>query len=139
MGYGNTEVYLTARQRTELIQNCLGKTVEILVDRPIGFIHHTKGVTLHYTVNYGYIPGLMGGDGEDQDVYILGVDKPLTRFTGRIIGAVLRRDDNEDKLVAAAEGVSLSPGEILSQIHFVEQYFDSTLQLYQEDTDHESF
>lgn len=133
MGYGSEEVFLTPRQRDALIQTYMGKTVEVTVDRPIGHVHHTKGITLHYTLNYGYIPGLMGGDGEDQDVYILGPDEPLTRFTGKIIGAVRRRDDNEDKLIAAPEGLVPSREEIRKAIHFVEQYFDSTLQLFQEE------
>jgi len=127
MGYGNTEVYLTARQREELVQSLMGKTVTVEIDRPIGFVHHTKGVTLHYTVNYGFLPGVTGGDGEEQDVYVLGVDQPLERFTGRIIGAIRRSDDNEDKLVAAPEGVVLHQGEIAEAVHFVEQYFESTI------------
>ena len=125
MSYGNTEVYLSPAQRESLIQSYLGKTVDILVDRPIGFVHHTKGVTLHYTINYGYLPGVMGGDGEDQDVYILGVDKPLERFTGRIIGVIRRKDDNEDKFVAAPIGMDFHQGQIAEAVHFVEKYFDS--------------
>lgn len=127
MGYGNTEVFLSAEERETLIQNFLGKTVEIIVDRPIGYVHFTKGVTLHYTVNYGYIPHVMGGDGEEQDVYILGVAEPVERFTGRIIAAVRRRDDNEDKFVAAPVGMELHQAQIAEAIHFVEKYFDSTV------------
>lgn len=133
MGYGNTEVYLTDAQREDLIQNYLGKTVEVTVDRPIGFVHHTKGITLRYDINYGYIPDLMGGDGEEQDVYILGVHEPISQFTGQIIAAVRRRDDNEDKLVAAPAGMRLSRDQIWQSVYFTEQYFDSTLQLYQEE------
>lgn len=125
MHYGNTEVFLTAEQREALIQSYLGKTVTVEIDRPIGFVHHTKGVTLHYTVNYGFLPGVVGGDGEEQDVYVLGVDEPLERFTGQIIGAVRRRDDNEDKLVAAPVGTTFHQGQIGEQVHFVEKYFDS--------------
>jgi len=123
--YGNTETYLTPRERNALIQKYMGKTVEVVIDRPIGFVHHTKGVTLHYTVNYGYLPGIIGGDGEEQDVYVLGVDTPLERFTGRIIGAIRRRDDNEDKLVAAPEGMTFHQGQIAEAVEFVEKYFDS--------------
>lgn len=132
MGYGNTEVFLTPQQREMLIQNSLGKTAEVVVDRPIGYVHLTKGITLCYPVNYGYIPGLMGGDGEDQDVYILGVDVPLSRFTGRIIAVVRRRDDNEDKLVAAPEGMAFTQLQISQAVHFAEQYFDSTIEVFQE-------
>lgn len=125
MNYGNTEVYLSAEQRETLIRSYLGRTVTVEIDRPIGFVHHTKGVTLHYTVNYGYLPGVIGGDGEEQDVYVLGVEEPLERFTGTIIGAIRRRDDNEDKLVAAPVGMTFHQGQIGEQVHFVEKYFDS--------------
>lgn len=125
MQYGNTEVYLTPEERETLIRSYLGKTVDIVIDRPIGFVHHTKGVTLHYTVNYGYLPGVMGGDGEAQDVYVLGVSEPLERFTGRIIAAIRRKDDNEDKFVAAPEGMEFHQGQIAEAVHFVEKYFES--------------
>ena len=129
MGYGNTEVFLSPEQRETLIWQQMGKTVDIQVDRPVGHIHTTKGITLHYTVNYGYIPGLMGGDGDEQDVYILGISEPLTHFTGRIIAAIRRRDDNEDKLVAAPEGMHFTKQEIEEAVCFVEQYFDSEVVL----------
>lgn len=128
MGYGNTEIYLTPEQREKLIQTYLGKTVTVEIDRPIGCHHVTKGIHLDYTVNYGYLPGVSGGDGEEQDVYILGVSEPIEQFTGRIIGAVRRADDNEDKLVAAPEGMTFTKEQIAEEIRFVEQYFDSTIE-----------
>lgn len=128
MGYGNTEIYLTPEAREKLIQTYLGKTVTVEIDRPIGFHHVTKGIHLDYTVNYGYLPGVSGGDGEEQDVYILGVSEPIEQFTGRIIGAVRRADDNEDKLIAAPEGMTFTKEQIAEEIRFVEQYFDSTIE-----------
>lgn len=132
MGYGNTEVFLSAAERENLIRSFLGKTVDIIVDRPVGHTHVTKGITLHYAINYGYLPGITGGDGEEQDVYILGVDTPLKTFRGRIIGAICRADDNEDKLVAAPEGMFFSAGEIRSATYFVEKYFDSAVFVMEE-------
>ena len=133
-GYGNTEVFLTRQQREDLIHSLMGKVVDIEIDRPIGHVHVTKGVILHYTVNYGYIPGITGGDGEEQDVYILGVSVPLDRFHGRIIGAVRRADDNEDKLIAAPEGMTLSREEMAEAVEFVEKYFQSRITtLWEED------
>lgn len=128
MGYGNEEVFLSPQQRENLIQAFLGKTVTVVIDRPIGFHHVTKGIHLDYTVNYGYLPGVTGGDGEEQDVYVLGVQEPLERFTGTIIGAVRRRDDNEDKLVAAPEGIRFTAAQIAKKIEFVERYFDSSVE-----------
>ena len=134
MGYGNTEMFLTMQQREMLIASLLGKTVDIVIDRPIGHTHVTKGIILHYTINYGFLPGITGGDGEEQDVYILGMDMPLKTFRGRIIGAIRRRDDNEDKLVAAPDGMSFSVEEIRKATWFVEKYFDSTIQVLEGNT-----
>ena len=128
MGYGNTEAFLSTGERESLIQRYLGKTVTVTIDRPIGFHHVTKGIHLHYTVNYGFLPGVTGGDGEEQDVYILGVTEPLERFTGPVIGVVRRKDDNEDKLIAAPEGLILTKAQMAEAIHFVEKYFDSTIE-----------
>ena len=127
MGYGNTEVFFTQQERQKLIHSLLGTKQKIIIDRPVGYIHRTKGITLHYPINYGYIPGITGGDGEEQDVYILGISEPLEHFEGRIIAAVRRADDNEDKLVAAPEGMHFTRQEIKEAVHFTERYFDSTV------------
>lgn len=125
MGYGNTEIFLTTQERDNLIWSLMGTKQKIIIDRPVGYVHHTKGITLHYPINYGYIPGRMGGDGEEQDVYILGVSEPIQEFEGRIIAAIRRLDDNEDKLVAAPDGMYFSRKEIEEAVYFTEQYFDS--------------
>ena len=117
---------LTDRQREDLIRAMLGKTVTVTVDRPIGYVHVKSGITFRYPINYGFLPGLLGGDGDEQDVYILGVDEPVETFTGRIIGVVRRADDNEDKLVAAPEDLLFHQGQIADAVRFVEQYFDSS-------------
>lgn len=128
MDYGNTEIFLPPEERERLIRTYLGKTVTVEIDRPIGFHHVTNGIHLDYTVNYGYLPGVTGGDGEEQDVYVLGVKEPVETFTGRIIAVVRRADDNEDKFVAAPEGMAFTKDQIAAEIHFVEQYFDSTIE-----------
>ena len=50
----------------------LGKTVTVTIDRPLGS-RHPRHPDLLYPINYGYIAGIMGGDGEEQDAYLLGV------------------------------------------------------------------
>ena len=97
----------------------LGKTVTVQVDRPIGYRH---GDTV-YPVNYGFVPGSAGGDGEEQDAYILGFTQPLTQFTGPVIGVIRRHDDCEDKLVVAPAGQEYHQGEIAAAVQFQEQYF----------------
>lgn len=112
---------MDARER--IIHELLGNRVHVVVDRPIGF-HHGD---LVYPINYGYIPGIMAGDGEEQDTYILGVSRPITSFDGRVIAAIRRKNDCEDKLVVAPEGMVFHQGEIAAAVHFQEQYFDSTI------------
>lgn len=71
--------------RKALAWSYLGKTVTVKVDRPIGYVHKKENYSLTYPINYGYIPGVIGGDSEELDVYVLGVDKPLETFTGRVV------------------------------------------------------
>lgn len=110
-------------QRTQLIRQLLGKSVHVIIDRPIGYDHNG----LIYPVNYGYIPGILAGDGEEQDIYILGIGKPVLEFDGIVIGAVLRRDDMEDKLIASPEGMRFSREEMAEAVLFQEQYFDACI------------
>lgn len=119
---------MTHYERKALVQSYLGKTVDIIIDRPIGYIHKKKDRTLTYPINYGYIAGVLGGDGEELDVYLLGVDTPLTSCTCRIIGIVYREDDVEDKLIAAPEGKIFYQNEIAEAIHFQEQYYKTTVE-----------
>lgn len=107
--------------RIQFLNDLLGKATHVVVDRPIGYCH--KGTV--YPVNYGYIPGLMGGDGEEQDAYILGIDTPLSSFDGQVVGAIRRKNDVEDKLIVAPEGMVFHQGKIAEAVHFQEQFFDS--------------
>lgn len=112
-------------------KSMLGKIVKVTVDRPMGSFH-PKHQNLYYPVNYGYIEGIPAPDGEEQDVYILGVDRPVKEFTGRIIAVVRRLDDVEEKWVAAPEDMSFTREQIQEQIFFQEQYFQSEIILLDE-------
>jgi inorganic pyrophosphatase len=119
-------------ERQQLIETFLGKRVDIVIDRPVGYVHVSKGYSITYPVNYGYIPGICGGDGEDMDVYLLGIKEPVTNYSAKIIGAVRRLDDVEDKLVAAPEGMHFHQAEIAQQTYFQEQYFKTNIEaIYQ--------
>ena len=106
----------------------LGKMVTVLVDRPLG-TYHPKHTTLYYPVNYGYIPGILAPDGEEQDAYILGVTEPVRQFTGRVIAIIHRLDDVEDKWVVAPADQAFTKAQILEQVAFQEQYFRSEIQM----------
>lgn len=114
--------------RKALVKLYLGKTVDILIDRSIGSVH-PKHEDLIYPINYGFIPKVLGGDGEDLDVYLLGVDVPVEKYTAQIIGIIHRLNDIEDKLVAAPEGMNFSIEEITEAVKFQEQYYDSEVEI----------
>lgn len=110
----------------ESIHAYLGQTVTIHIDRPIGS-KHPKYADLVYPVNYGYLPGVIGGDGEEQDVYLLGVMTPVAEYTAKIIAVIHREDDVEDKLVAAPEGMFFTRRQIWSRVRFQERYFQTKI------------
>lgn len=104
----------------------IGKIVTVTVDRPLGS-RHPKHPDIDYSVNYGYIDGIIAPDGEEQDAYILGIDEAVETFTGRVIAIIHRKDDVEDKWVVAPDGRSFNKKEIEELTHFQEQYFDSEI------------
>ena len=118
---------MTLSERHAQVEFYLGKTVSIEIDRPIGYEHHKGDKTLVYPINYGYIPGVLGGDDEELDVFLVGVEQPVAVYTGRIIGIVYRADDVEDKLVMAPEGMSFTAQEIARAVHFQEKYYQTTI------------
>ena len=104
----------------------IGDIVTVTVDRPLGS-YHPKYKDMYYPINYGYIEGIIAPDGEEQDAYILGVDKPVERFTGKTIAIVHRYDDAEEKWVVCPDDVSYTKEEIMELIRFQEQYFQSEI------------
>ncbi len=108
----------------------LGKQVQVVIDRPMGSRHPEHGFL--YLVNYGYVPGISAPDGEEQDVYVLGVQGPLQETSGRCIAVILRLDDNEDKLVVSPMGERLSRERIQELTAFQERYFQTEILLENE-------
>jgi len=101
----------------------LGKIVKVTIDRPLGSYHPTHK-DLYYPVNYGFVEGILGGDGEYQDAYVLGITEPLTEFTGKVIAIIHRLNDVEDKWVVAPPEITFTKDQIYNQVQFQEQYFD---------------
>ncbi len=106
--------------------NIIGMTVKGDIDRPIGS-RHPEYPDLVYEVNYGYVCGVFAKDGEEQDVYVLGMDYPAEEFCGRVIAVYRRDDDVEDKWIVSADGSEYSDEEILAKIYFQEKYFKGRL------------
>ena len=116
-------------------QNIIGQIVKGKIDRPMGS-YHPRHNDLYYPVNYGYVKGITGGDGAEQDVYLLGETAAVTDFVGKVIAVCHRYDDNETKWIVVPcneKGVIRSDitipdkDEIYAQIAFQEQFYSGVL------------
>lgn len=102
----------------------LGKKVKVEMDRPLGSKHPKHGWI--YTLNYGFIPNTVAGDGEEIDAYIVGEFIPLETFEGTVIAIIHRKNDNEDKLVVSNKN-SYTRDQIYALTEFQERFFESDI------------
>ncbi len=116
-------------------KDIIGRVVKGKIDRPIGSAH-PRHPEMIYPVNYGYAEEYIGGDGEKQDVYLLGETSPVSEYTGIVIGVFHRYDDKENKWIVLPceengeirEGVKMpTDDEINASIAFQEQFFHGVL------------
>ncbi len=112
-------------------KTAIGQTFTVTVDRPIGE-EHPKHKGLLYPVNYGYVEGLTAGDGEEQDVYILGIDRKMEMgetISLVIVAIIFRENDNEDKWVGVPKEMLgdeiCCECNIVHKTYFQEQYYKS--------------
>lgn len=103
----------------------LDAIVDVEIDRPLGSKHPKHGFI--YPVNYGYIPNTVSGDGEELDAYVLGVHKPVEKFTGKVIAIIHRTNDDDDKLVVVDANKNYTDEQIVALTEFQEQYFKSVI------------
>ena len=59
----------------------IGREVKVTIDRAMGTIH-PNWPSLFYSLNYGYIDGIVAPDGDYLDAYVLGVLDPVAEFVG---------------------------------------------------------
>lgn len=123
--------------QTECIDDpasAIDRLVKVVVDRPLGSVH-PEHPDIVYELNYGHVEGVMGGDGEEQDAYIIrgikGLDAPLPRsyeFEGCVIAVIVRKNDVETKwVVAPMLGISspkFTKEQVAKAVRFQEKYFD---------------
>ena len=121
---------MTLSERHAQVEAYLGAIVTIKIDRPVGYVHRKGKKTLVYPINYGYIPDVLGGDGEELDVYLMGVPYAVEEYEGRVIGIVHRNNDVEDKLIMAPVGVIYTAEEIAEAIRFQEKYYDTYVEAW---------
>ncbi len=107
-------------------ESFIGKKVRIEIDRPLGSVHPAHE-HIWFCLNYGFVPGVLSGDGDDLDAYLLGVFTPMKEYTGKCIAVIRRRDEDDDKLVIVPEGTQYTDNQILALTEFIERFHDSYL------------
>ena len=103
----------------------IGRIVKVKIDRPLGSKHPNWDMI--YTVNYGYVPNTISGDGEELDCYVLGIFEPIKEFEGKCIAVIKRINEDDDKLIIVPEGKDYSNEQIKALIEFQERYFESKI------------
>lgn len=106
----------------------LGKLVKVKIDRPLGSKHPKHNFI--YSLNYGFIPNTIAGDGEEIDVYIIGEFEPLETYEGYVVAIIKRTNDVEDKLVVCKELNKYNKEQIRALVEFQERFFESTIITY---------
>jgi inorganic pyrophosphatase len=105
----------------ELAKEFLGKEVEVTMDRQFGTKHPKWGFI--YECNYGFIKGIKAPDGEDLDAYVLKVDKPVKKFSGKMVAIIHRLENDDDKLIVIPKNEIISDEEIEKATKFQEKWF----------------
>lgn len=120
------DYFLCAFEREEPdYSDIIGLRVTGHTDRPMGS-RHPRHPEMVYPINYGFADGYTGGDGQPQDVYVLGVDHPIESFEGTVIAVIHRYNDCEDKWIAIPDGCDardFDDDTILGLTAFQEQFF----------------
>ena len=106
-------------------KNFIGKEVNIVIDRALGTKHPKHGFV--YTVNYGYVPNVISGDGEELDAYLLGVVDPVASYKGKCIAVIHRTNDDDDKIIVVPDGVNYTDEQIKALTEFQERFFESVI------------
>lgn len=99
----------------------IGTKVNVTIDRQLGSKHPKWGFL--YLNNYGYIPNIISGDGEELDAYILGVFEPVETFEGVCIAVLHRLDEDDDKLIVVPEGKNYTDEQINCLTEYQEKFF----------------
>ncbi len=109
----------------EYSEKFLNKIVSVNIDRPMSSRHPKHG--FFYPINYGFVPNTIAPDGEELDVYVLGVFEPIKNFEGKCVAIIKRIDDNDDKLIVVPKDKNYSDEQIEALVEFQERFFSSTI------------
>ena len=108
----------------ENYRDWLGKEVKIIVDRQLGS-KHPQHHNLVYELNYGYVPDTKSeADNEEIDAYILGIEKPVNKYIGKVIAIIKRNTGDQEIKLVVTDGTDYTNEEIKSLVNFQEKFFE---------------
>lgn len=99
----------------------IGKKYRVNIIHPIGSVYE-ENEDIKFEVNHGIVENEVDALGNPQEAYVLGIDKPLSYFDGRLIAIIHRTNDIENKWVIS--NIHYSKEEILEKVSFIEKYFN---------------
>lgn len=111
------------------------ETVTVKIDHPLGSTDEDNPSVV-YPINCGYVDvERTSGFSEldKQRVYLLGVDVAVDEYIGELIAVARRRDDPETVWIIAPENISYTIQQIEEMIYFEEQYYDSFVEIVDEE------
>lgn len=124
--------------RWAVVEIPMGSRVKYELDKPTGLLRMDRILygSLHYPVNYGFIPQTLDSDGDPLDILVLCSERlePLSLVEVRIIGVMqmIDSDTNDDKIIAVplkdmelehVQGLkNLSPHGMVMLKNFFESY-----------------
>lgn len=94
----------------------LGKNVRICVTNPIHSVDGLRG--FKYQLNFGRVEGLKSYNKTVEGAYIMGVDRPVRSFDGRVIGIIRRKGSNSFLLVTAPKNKRFIDNQIKDAVGF---------------------
>ena len=71
------------------LESYLGKFIKVKIDRPLASRHPEHGFV--YCLNYGFIPDIVSGDGEEIDVYVVGEFEAVEAYEGYVVAVIKRK------------------------------------------------
>lgn len=111
------------------MKSLIGMELDAIITRPIGTVH-PRYKDIIYEVNYGVVKDFELKDGRDLKTYIVGESMPTElngTYHGKVLAILHRLNDENDRIIIAPIGRTLSDDEIISKTEFAEQYFVSEI------------
>ncbi|MFA5693204.1 MAG: hypothetical protein WC907_06255 [Acholeplasmataceae bacterium] len=108
----------------EILLKLLNQKVAITVDYPIG--SQSQESPFHnFPINFGYTEELFNNKGEPFQAYILGENRPLEFYHGKVVAVIFRHKSGNYLLVTAPPNMIFTKDAIKKLTHFQEQHYQA--------------